>query len=173
MNSQQRRENIQEILESTNEPVTASALAKNFSVSRQAIVGDIALMRAHGLSIAATPRGYVMNMAPEYEGITFTIACQHSKNQTLEELYTIVDYGGTIVDVVVEHPAYGEIIGELRISTRYDADNFWDKIKSGEVQPLSKLTEGIHIHRIRCKNEEIKNKIIEALQAKKLLLDEK
>ena len=173
MNSQQRREKIGKILQAVKEPITATVLAKDLSVSRQVIVGDIALLRAQGMDIAATPRGYILNAVPEISGVTFTIACQHSKEKILEELYTIVDYGGTILDVAVEHPAYGEISGELRISTRYDADNFWNKIKSGEVQPLSKLTEGIHIHKIWCKDAETKNRIIKALEENHILLESK
>lgn len=45
-------------------PVSASVLAARFSVSRQIIVGDIALLRAGGLDIAATPRGYLLPRPP-------------------------------------------------------------------------------------------------------------
>ena len=38
-------------------PVSAASLASGLSVSRQIIVGDIALLRAAGEKITATPRG--------------------------------------------------------------------------------------------------------------------
>lgn len=56
MTSEERRKQIEEILSNNLDPVTASYLAKEFSVSRQVIVGDIAIMRAGGIKITATPR---------------------------------------------------------------------------------------------------------------------
>lgn len=173
MTSEERRENITSILKNNKEPITAAALAKKFSVSRQVIVGDIALMRASGQKISATPRGYVLNSEPEADDNVFTIACLHDNDNMSKELYTIVDNGGTVLDVTVEHPIYGEISGELRISTRYDADMFLEKIKSNEAQPLMKLTGGIHIHRIKCGNEAAAHRIVEALKKENILLEEK
>jgi len=171
MNSEERRENLLSVLNSSKEPVTATTLAKKFSVSRQVIVGDIALMRAAGLRISATPRGYVINNEPENNDLVFTIACRHDEENMLKELYTIVDNGGTILDVTVEHPVYGEILGELRISTRYDADMFLEKIKNNEAQPLMKLTGGIHLHRIKSKDEQSQKRILEALKKENIILE--
>lgn len=173
MTSEERRENIESILKNNKDPITATALAKKFSVSRQVIVGDIALMRATGQKISATPRGYVLNPDPEANDYVFTIACLHDNDSMAKELYTIVDNGGTILDVTVEHPVYGEISGALQISTRYDTDMFLEKIKTNEVQPLMRLTGGIHIHKIKCKNEAAEHRIIEALRKENILLDEK
>ena len=61
LTTETRREKIKEMLQKTDHPVTASSLAEHFSVSRQIIVGDIALLRASGLQILATPRGYLMD----------------------------------------------------------------------------------------------------------------
>jgi len=66
MEAQERREKIARRLEQADGPVSATALAKEFSVSRQIIVGDVALLRAAGLDIAATPRGYIL--PPVWEG---------------------------------------------------------------------------------------------------------
>jgi len=173
MTSEERREKIELILNNNKEPISATALSKKFSVSRQVIVGDIALMRAAGSKISATPRGYVLNHEPEDATNIFTIACLHDNDNMAKELYAVVDNGGTILDVTVEHPIYGEISGELRISTRYDADVFLEKIKNDEVQPLMRLTDGIHIHRIKCKDESSCRRIIEALKKENILLEEK
>jgi hypothetical protein len=170
MNSEERREKLLSILNRSTEPVTATTLAKKFSVSRQVIVGDIALMRAAGIKITATPRGYVLNSEFESNDNIFTIACRHDQINMANELYTIVDNGGTILDVTVEHPVYGEISGELRISTRYDADMFLEKIKNKQAQPLMKLTGGIHLHRIKCKDEQSRKRIIEALKKEDIIL---
>lgn len=173
MTADKRRVEIEEILKKNTEPITATQLAKKFSVSRQVIVGDIALMRAAGLKISATPRGYVLNLDLESTDIVFTIACHHDQNNMDTELYAIVDNGGTVMDVTVEHPVYGEISGELRLSTRYEVEMFLGKIKDNEAQPLSMLTDGIHIHKIKCKDKQTKKRIIEALKKKEIILEEK
>lgn len=170
MNSEERREKIEAILSSSNEPITAAVFAKKFSVSRQVVVGDIALMRAAGLKISATPRGYILDPVISNNQISFTIACCHDDVNMQKELYAVVDNGGTISDVKVEHPVYGEISGELRISTRYEADMFLEKIKNNEAQPLMRLTGGIHLHTIRCNSEETKNRILEALKKENIIL---
>lgn len=59
MHSDERRKAIADVLRAADAPISASALAEKFSVSRQIIVGDIALLRSSGEEILATPRGYV------------------------------------------------------------------------------------------------------------------
>ena len=76
MEAQKRREGIARRLEQAEGPVSASALAKEFAVSRQIIVGDVALLRAAGLDIAATPRGYILPAGTT--GIRFTVATSHN-----------------------------------------------------------------------------------------------
>ncbi len=170
MNSEKRREQIELILKESTEPITATTLAKKFSVSRQVIVGDIALMRAAGSEISATPRGYIFEQDID-SLLSFTIACQHDNENMYKELYLIVDNGGTIIDVTVEHPVYGEISGELRISSRYEVDMFIEKIKANQAQPLMKLTGGIHLHKIKCNTENEKKRIIEALRKEQIVLE--
>ena len=60
----------------------------------------------------------------------------------------IVDQGGRVEDVIVEHPVYGEIKGNLHISSRYDVKKFMEKLNSSHAAPLSELTDGIHLHTI-------------------------
>ena len=57
MNAAQRRNLILEYLSAGERPQSAAALAQRLSVSRQVIVGDVALLRAGGAGITATPRG--------------------------------------------------------------------------------------------------------------------
>ena len=57
MNAENRRQAILTLLSQSDAPVSAGTLASRFSVSRQIIVGDIALLRAAGMDIVATPRG--------------------------------------------------------------------------------------------------------------------
>ena len=63
MNAAERRTKIAYLLEQADKPVSATVLAAQCGVSRQIIVGDIALLRAGGLSVLATPRGYILENA--------------------------------------------------------------------------------------------------------------
>jgi len=173
MTSDERRNNIEIVLRNNSDPMSATALAKKFSVSRQVIVGDIALMRAAGLKISATPRGYVINSEIEKSESIYTIACCHDEKNMAAELYAVVDNGGTLLDVTVEHPIYGQIVGQLCISSRYDADLFLEKVKNNQAQPLMRLTGGIHLHTIKCNDEEAYNRIIEALKYDNIILEQK
>jgi Predicted small molecule binding protein (contains 3H domain) len=87
-------------------------------------------------------------------------------------LTTIADLGGKIIDVIVEHPLYGEIRGSLEISSRLDVDEFMRNLKKAKAEPLSSLTGGIHIHTIEVKDEEAFERITEALKKKKYLISE-
>lgn len=168
MHAKERREKIVEILKKNDQPVSASALARQLSVSRQVIVGDVALLRAANMLISATPRGYVLEELTARTD-TYTIACRHSKNNIVDELYTIVDNGGGLLDVTVEHPVYGQLLGQLRIFSRYDADMFLKKLDKSKAPPLSTLTGGIHLHTISCPTPQIYQRIVEELEAKKIL----
>ena len=127
MTASERREAILSYLHSSDSPVSASSLAARLSVSRQIIVGDIALLRAAGHEIEATPRGYVLPRGGS--GMRRTVACVHSVGDTARELYAIVDNGCTAIDVVVEHPIYGQIVGQLQLRSRYDVDRFVEKLE--------------------------------------------
>lgn len=171
MNAIQRRDKIIEILSSSEVPISATTLSKEFSVSRQVIVGDIALIRAFGLNIFATPRGYLLkNKDENKDRFVKTIACKHGVDKLKDELYTIMDNGGAILDVIVEHSIYGELTGPLHIFSRYDADEFVKKVMDQNAQPLSSLTEGIHLHTISCINEESYERIMEILKLQDILL---
>lgn len=174
MNAAERREFIAGIL--TDVPLSASAIARKCAVSRQIVVGDIALLRAGGLQILATPRGYVLNAPLEaphgYEG---TVVCAHDGDERLmEELYTIVDLGGAVLDVTVEHTIYGQLCGQLHLYSRYDVDLFVQKLRESGARPLCDLTGGVHLHQVRCADAAAFARITDALRQKGILfLDEK
>ena len=151
MDAVTRREAILRALNAADGPVSASALAAQFHVSRQIIVGDIALLRAAGEAISATPRGYVP--ARTEQGITRTVACRHPIEGTEQELQIMVDNGCTVLDVVVEHAVYGQLTGQLQIRSRYDVAQFMERLVSDGAKPLSSLTDGIHLHTLLCPDE--------------------
>lgn len=141
--------------------MSASSLAAELNVSRQIIVGDIALLRAGGAEISATPRGYVLPRATD--GITRTIACRHTLEQTGTELDILVDNGCTVLDVIVEHPVYGQLTGQLHLSSRYDVGQFLQKVSRSGARPLSALTGGVHLHTILCPDEAAWHRVRAAL----------
>lgn len=114
MEAAARRQAILDRLRAADRPVSASSLAAEQNVSRQIIVGDIAILRAGGAEISATPRGYVLPQTTD--GIKRTIACRHTLAQTGQELDILVDNGCTVLDVIVEHPVYGQLTGQLLLS---------------------------------------------------------
>lgn len=168
MEAASRRQAILDRLRTADRPVSASALAAGLNVSRQIIVGDIALLRAGGAEISATPRGYVLPRATD--GITRTIACRHTLAQTGQELDILVDNGCTVLDVIVEHPVYGQLTGQLQISSRCDVEQFLARIRDSDAAPLSMLTGGLHLHTLRCPNEDAYTRACAALKAAGLLL---
>ena len=114
MRAEERRQAIQDILQHSPQPVSAGTLAARFSVSRQIIVGDVALLRAAGADISATPRGYVIQKFPS--GLIRQVACRHNGAEMETELNAMVDQGCTVLDVIVDHPIYGQLTGPLQLS---------------------------------------------------------
>ena len=55
--SRLRRGRIERILNEATGPVSGSTLASELGVSRQIIVGDVALLRSAGMPIISTNRG--------------------------------------------------------------------------------------------------------------------
>ncbi len=161
MNAAQRRERILESLKAAQAPLSAAALAQRLSVSRQIIVGDVALLRAGGEDITATPRGYVLERPRA--GLRRTVACLHSGADMERELTLMVDQGCAVENVIVEHPVYGQLTGPLDLSSRYDIAQFIRKIEENAARPLSLLTDGIHLHTLRCPDEEAFERAVKAL----------
>ena len=166
MTSAQRRDAILQQLHTSEKPISATALAAQLGVSRQVIVGDVALLRAGGVDIQATPRGYVMGA--DRPGITAVLPCVHSREDMARELYIMVDHGAEVLDVSVEHPVYGQLTGQLLLRSRYDVDQFLAKAEG--CAPLSALTGGIHLHTVRCPDEDTLHRVTSTLQTEGYLL---
>ena len=162
MDSEARREALAERLRGAEGPLSAVALARELNVSRQVIVGDVALLRAGGLDITATPRGYLLPRPPA--GIKCVFACRHRADQMAEELNAMVDQGCTVLDVIVEHPIYGQLTGPLRLSSRYDVAQFVARCREQAAAPLSQLTEGVHLHTVLCPDRGTAGRVREALE---------
>lgn len=171
MSANKRREDILGAL--SENPVSASSLATKFGVSRQVIVSDIALLRASGHPVISTPKGYVTDIQEKKGGILKVIMCKHLNEGLAEELFTIVDNGATVMDVIVEHSVYGQIQLNLNLSSRYECEEFLKNLRESNSSPLAGLTEGIHFHTILCPNEECYERIVVELKRQGILTEEK
>ena len=170
MDTQERRQAIARFLEEASAPISAATLAKRYSVSRQVIVGDIALLRAGGMDISATPRGYIL--PHRSAGLIRTLACRHTADATEAELNAIVDQGCTVLDVIVEHPIYGQLTAQLHLSSRYEVSQFVNRCHRADAPPLSVLTGGIHLHTISCPSEEACTRVCATLRDMGILVDD-
>ena len=141
-------------------------IARLLSASRQIIVGDIALLRAAGQEITATARGYVI---PAQNGLLRRIACIHSAEETRDELDAMVDCGCTVVDVIVEHPVYGQLTAPLHLSSRLDVDQFMKRMDG--AAPLSQLTGGVHLHTLSCPDETAYEHLLQLLRQRGFLVE--
>lgn len=151
MTGSERRDQIRALLSTNQQAISATTLAKRFTVSRQTIVGDISLMRANGLSIIATLHGYELEQTDQPTAI---VVCRHFPDETADEMKLIVQAGGIIKDVEVEHPLYGRLRGELEIRTLGDINLFMGRLKKQQGHLLSELTDGVHTHTIAYQNPE-------------------
>ena len=133
-------------------------------------MGDIALLRAQGLDIVATPRGYVLGSGQE-SGLRRTVACVHDFEGMERELNIMVDNGCVVLDVVIEHAVYGQLTGELHLKNRHDVQEFMRRSRENGGSPLSTLTGGIHIHTLLCPDEASFERCTAALREAGLLLE--
>ncbi|WP_425449458.1 transcription repressor NadR [Dethiothermospora halolimnae] len=171
MEAKLRRKNILNKLKERDNPIKGTDIADIFNVSRQVIVQDIAILRASGEEILATPQGYMV-MGRNNDKLVKTIVCKHKGYKEIEdELKTIIDMGGKLLDVIVEHPIYGEIKSPLMIGSRIDIKDFMEKLTDEKAEPLSSLTGGIHLHTIEVSKEDIFLKIKHELKEKGYLVN--
>ena len=156
----ERRREIANLLLASKEAIPGGELAKMFGVSRQIIVQDIGVIKAQGYGIFSTHSGYVVHKSPLAER---PIKVRHTSEQTEDELNTIVDLGGTVVDVFVWHKVYGKMSASLNIYSKYHVDKFINGVRSGKSGELMTITGGFHYHTVRAESVEVLEKIEKAL----------
>ena len=170
MNGEQRREQILQLLREQGQPLSGTALARTCGVSRQVIVQDIALMRAENHRIISTNKGYlfrtetVENTQPKR-----VFFVRHQDSQVMEEFMTVLELGGRILDVAVEHEIYGQIRVDLLIESVQDAHNFMERLKECRDNPLKVLTDDCHFHTVSAPSEKLLDLIEAELSQKGFL----
>lgn len=168
MTGTERRAHLLELLRAADAPCSGTALGKQLGVSRQIVVQDIALLRSQGHEIIATNRGYLAPAAPEGAHVRRPeriFKVRHTPEQAEEELTCIVDLGGCVEDISVNHRVYGRITAPLAVRSRRDVARFVEDMRSGVSTQLSAVTDGYHFHRVSAESEESLDEIARALAA--------
>ncbi|MBO3061404.1 MULTISPECIES: transcription repressor NadR [Mammaliicoccus] len=166
-----RREQILELLETSNKPISGKQLSQQFDVSRQIIVKDISILKSQNHMITSTSRGYVINNEPQGKAYKRVIVCQHDNEQMEEELQIIIDNGAMINDVAIDHPVYGSIKADLMIETQDDLDKFISEMEKFEGQMLAHLTDNLHLHTISAHTEKILDNAVRDLKQHQYIVE--
>ena len=171
MTGEMRRTKILDMLKSQHTPISGAALAKQFHVSRQVIVQDIALMRAEDHWILSTNKGYVYRTEESDDTQPKRVFwVKHSTEQVLDEFMTILELGGKILDVAVEHELYGQIRVDLLIETVQDAHDFVARLAKCKDNPLKVLTDDCHYHTVAAPSKKLLDLIEQELNEKGILV---
>ena len=169
MTGEARRARILELLEEASKPLSGSYLARTCGVSRQVIVQDMALLREGGARIGSTNRGYVLEESATKPCRLFKV--HHSDEQIEEELDAIVDLGGTVEDVIVNHRTYGYLSARLDVSSRRDVKRYLDDLRTSKSTPLMHVTSGYHFHHVSAESDEVLDEIQAALEERGFLAE--
>ena len=169
MNGDERRQAIIRELQGASCPISGSALARAADEHQSQRQRD---HRPGGHHVVATSRGYVLR---EGEGRpcvpTRLVKVHHGVDDVGDELNTIVDLGGAVLNVMVNHRVYGKITADLDVRNRRDAERYLEGIRTGKSYPLMTVTSGYHFHRIAAETEEQLDEIEAALRAKGYLAE--
>lgn len=168
MNGEERRAQMIDKIRKSASPVSGTSLAKQMKVSRQVIVQDIALIRANGIDVISTNRGYRIN-SPGNVSRVFKVI--HTPEQVEEELNLFVDNGGVVKDVFVYHKVYDVLKAEMNLKSRADVRRYLSELSAGKSGLLMNVTSGYHYHTILAENEETLDMIAAELQAKGFLAE--
>lgn len=169
MKAADRRKAIVNLLLSSTEAISGGKLSEEFGVSRQIIVQDITVLKGSGYDILSTHNGYIIQKSPLKERV---FKVYHTTEETEDELNTIVNLGGTVVDVFVWHKVYGKMTAPLNIFSTLHIKQFIEGVRSGKSIELMNITGGYHYHTVRAESEPILDEIEQALKAKNYIAPE-
>lgn len=168
MKAEKRREEILSLMGNTENPLPANVLAERFKVSRQVIVQDIAVLRASGYDITATNRGYVLNTKVL---ATRIFKCRHTFEEIVDEGVLIIECGGRVENIFVNHRLYGRISARLDLYSRTHVEELYRSLVSGASKPLMSVTDGYHYHTVSAASEEVLDEIEKKLRFAGFLIE--
>lgn len=163
MKAPERRKTIINLLLSKESPTPGSELSEKCGVSRQIIVQDIAVLKGQGFDIISTHNGYILQKSPLKEKV---FKVKHTTEQTEDELNSIVELGGTVVDVFVWHKVYGKMSAPLNIFSSLQVKQFIEGIRAGKSTELMNITGGYHYHTVRAESDSALEQIEKTLSEK-------
>ena len=169
MKAAERRKAIVNLLLSSTEAISGGKLSEEFGVSRQIIVQDITVLKGSGYDILSTHNGYIIQKSPLKERV---FKVYHTTERTEDELATIVNLGGTVVDVFVWHKVYGKMTAPLNIFSSLHIKQFIEGVRSGKSTELMNITGGYHYHTVRAESESVLDEIEQALRSKNYIAPE-
>ena len=149
MSGEKRRDRLLQYLQEHDKPVSGTELAKEFGVSRQVIVQD------------------------KPSGVRRIFKCRHTDEQAEDELTCIVDLGGIVENVFVNHKIYGKIQADMNIRCRRDIKEFIAGIKSGKSTLLKNVTSDYHYHTVTAEEERILDDVEVELAKRGYLVEQK
>ena len=168
MKAESRRREILSLLGNSDNPIPANTLKERFNVSRQVIVQDIAFLRMDGYDITSTNRGYVLSSKPVSSRV---FKCRHSFEELVEEGALIIELGGRIEDIYVNHRVYGKIPARLALYNKTNVEELYRSLVSGASKPLMIVTDGYHYHTVTADSEETLDKIEHKLRERGFLIE--
>ena len=168
MKAHERRAEILSLIGNSGSPVAANFLSEKYSVSRQVIVQDIAILRAQGYGVISTNRGYVLGSGLRAERV---FKCRHTLQELVSESEIIISRGGRVEDITVNHRVYGKISARLELMTMRHAEELYRSLVSGASKPLMSVTDGYHYHTVSGENEQTLDEIECALRAAGYLIE--
>lgn len=170
MDAESRRKEILKLLTGSDLPVKGQEIAERFDVTRQVVVKDLAILKAKNPGIVSTYGGYLMLKEKDSHKRIFRV--KHDSEGIYEELRIILKYGGIVEDIIIDHPYYGELRGNLFINSLNELDKFLKEFKETKALPLSELTGGIHMHTVTCQDEKSLDLIEKELSEKGYLTED-
>ena len=168
MRASDRRAEILSLIANSQNPVTANFLSERYGVSRQVIVQDVALLRAQGYVVISTNRGYVLGKGVRAERV---FKCRHTLSELVAESEIIINGGGRVEDIMVNHRVYGKISARLELSSMRHAEELYRSLVSGASKPLMSVTDGYHYHTVSAETEEALDGIENALRSAGFLIE--
>ncbi len=164
MEGENRRTKIIEKLSENTKPVSGRSLAKEFNVSRQIIVGDIALIRAQGINIVATNSGYIIEEIKSAKSSSIRI--KHRPEDFFDVLCTIVDEGASIAELYIEHDVYGVVSTKVDVKSRADARLLTERTFESSHAPLYALTGNVYFLKVEAISDVVLIRVQRALHEK-------
>ena len=115
---------------------------------------DFALLRPVVAPTLSPIRGFFYKDRLESAAFHQLFKLQHGAEDMEAELLAIVDNGGRVPTILIEHPGYGEKQTYLKLTCRRDVQHFLQQVASCAFRPLSELTDGVHYHLVQADSQQ-------------------